>query len=112
MDFPSFCKMKAGNGYRTSFWHAAWTHLGPLREAFPNLFLASLLQVISVAAMSDWQDDQWHWSDFGITAASSLSHQTATEMQQLLTAVDLHQPVQQTTDTVWWLAERHEEYSI
>ncbi|XP_058734049.1 uncharacterized protein LOC131605745 [Vicia villosa] len=37
-----------------------------LREAFPDLFFASRLKKVSVAAMGGWLEYEWRWGDLGL----------------------------------------------
>lgn len=110
--FPSYCKVKVGNGYQTSFWHTAWTHLGPLREAFPNLFSTSILQVVSIATMGGWQGGRWLWFNFGIPTTNIPSKQTTLDLQLLHNALEQQHPIQQIKDQVQWLVEKHDVYSV
>lgn len=81
--FNSTCKVSVGNSYRTSFWHSSWMLNGVLKLSFPSLFAAYLLQDVSVATMSGWRDDIWHWFDLGLPQACFSGTALADEMALL-----------------------------
>ncbi|XP_058760886.1 uncharacterized protein LOC131634255 [Vicia villosa] len=60
------CNYVVHNGFNTPFWESRWIEGIILKEEYPNLFLASCLKRVSVAAMGSWKKGVWQWGDFGI----------------------------------------------
>ncbi|XP_058759860.1 uncharacterized protein LOC131633158 [Vicia villosa] len=40
-----------------------------LKEAYPDLFFASRLKNVSVAAMGGWLEEEWKWGDLGLPSS-------------------------------------------
>ncbi|XP_058775755.1 uncharacterized protein LOC131650031 [Vicia villosa] len=63
----SNCNFIVGNGFNTPFWESCWWNNCILKEAFPDLFLASSLKKVSVAVVGEWNNGCWKWEDLGIS---------------------------------------------
>lgn len=64
--FSRGCRIRVGNGFDTSFWHAWWMDEGILKDLFPFLLYFSALQDVSIAIMGAWNSNAWIRSDCGI----------------------------------------------
>ncbi|XP_058734162.1 uncharacterized protein LOC131605881 [Vicia villosa] len=54
------------NGYNTPLWYSKWLDDIALNEAYPDLFFASRLKNVLVAAMGGWSEEEWRWGDLGL----------------------------------------------
>ncbi|XP_058726606.1 uncharacterized protein LOC131597964 [Vicia villosa] len=61
------CSFTIHDGYKTPFWEARWLEDIVLKDHFPELYKASSLKHVSVAAMGGLREGIWYWSNLGIS---------------------------------------------
>ncbi|XP_058747172.1 uncharacterized protein LOC131620179 [Vicia villosa] len=77
--FLSSCRFLLRNGYNIPFWDVMWLNGLILKEVFSNLYEASSLKMVLVAAMGGWVDNRWTWGNCGISENRLLEHEVAVE---------------------------------
>ncbi|XP_058779060.1 uncharacterized protein LOC131653017 [Vicia villosa] len=107
----SSCKFIVGNGFNTPFWESCWLNNCFLKEAFPDLFLASSLKKVSVAVMGEWNNGCWKWGDLGISVAGK-DVVFLSSLLVLKNLLDSFGSVNSSMDCVVWLLDLEKGYSI
>lgn len=100
------------SGFSTPFWHASWTASGILKDAFPFLYSASLLQDVLVAAIEGWSDVVWWWGDLSVHDNLLLHHDYLAEKLLLDEVLRPVQPCARRTDSIAWKFDKSLIFSV
>lgn len=106
------CKFVIRNGFHTSFWHAAWLDDLSLCELFPNLYAASALKDVSVAAMGGWMEGTWRWGDLGISVSLLVDRVSFAQYDSLKGCLGRFEGWRDGTDSVVWMGNGDRRFSV
>lgn len=82
----------------------------PLKEAYPEAFVAAVKPCCSVAETLDWHNQNWCWIWAKVVDAAAPCFQTmADEFMGLVENISLHREV---IDTREWVASEDGEFSV
>ncbi|XP_058775852.1 uncharacterized protein LOC131650140 [Vicia villosa] len=110
--FVSSCMFLLRNGYNIPFWDVMWMNGLILKEVFPNLYEASSLKMVSVAAMGGWVDNRWTWGNCGISENRLLEHEVAVEWGIFRGFLEEYGVIGSERDRAEWITPRGEDFSV
>ncbi|XP_058777732.1 uncharacterized protein LOC131651991 [Vicia villosa] len=108
----SNCCFKVGNGFNTPVWEVRWLNNYVLMESFPNLFLASSLRKVSVAAMGGWCEGIWKWIDLGISGTVVHESGIFLEYTVLRDLLESFRGLQEGKDCVEWSLDAEKGFTV
>ncbi|XP_058783528.1 ribonuclease 3-like protein 3 [Vicia villosa] len=112
LSFVSCINFKVHNGFNTLFWESIWLDDSALKECFPDLYQASLLKNVLVAAMGGWMGGVWRWSDFGLSAALVDMADHREEFLELKKRVEAFRDWKSEKDLVFWSGNVDRNFSV